>query len=81
MDPNDPRDEHRHSLEGRATVSRYGRNRGVPEYDDFRTGLTFAGVRRDMKGSFKYRRRHAVLGYWHEVKVALWEYYTGQRLR
>jgi hypothetical protein len=62
-------------------VSRYGAARGVPEYDTFRTGLTFARVRRDMRGTFKHRRRRSVLGFWHQIKLDMWEEYSGQRLR
>jgi len=54
-------------------------------YDAFRTGETFASVRRlmrdqpDRDGRWKWRqkRRSSVLGYWHELKLALWKYTHG----
>jgi len=61
-------------------MSRYGTSRGVPEYDRFRTGLTFQRVRREMRGTFKHRRRNTVLGFWHALKLDMWAQATGQRL-
>jgi len=61
-------------------MSRWGAMRGVPEYDRFRTGLTYARVRREMRGTFKHRRRHSVLGFWHSLKLDMWHEMTGQRL-
>lgn len=61
-------------------MSRYGSSRGVPEYDSFRTGLTFARVLREMRGSFRYRRRRSVLGFWHQLKLDMWHEFSGQRL-
>lgn len=61
-------------------MSRFGAVRGVPEYDRFRTGLSFVQVQRDMRGTFKYRRRHTVLGFWHQLKKDMWFELTGQRL-
>lgn len=59
-------------------MSRYGAARGVPEYDDFRTGLTYRQVRAMVQG--RYRRRGTVLGTWNQLKREMWEQLTGQRL-
>lgn len=48
------------------------------EYDDFRTGETFATIKESMYVSsedptrWKYKRRHGVLGRWHDLKQELW---------
>jgi len=60
-------------------MSRYGTARGVPEYDDFRTGLTYRQVRA-MTTEKKYRRRGTVLGVWNQLKREMWLQLTGQRL-
>lgn len=52
-------------------------------YEDFRTGLTFSDVQQMMyTGSedpedWRCRSRHAVLGYWHELKLQLWASHQG----
>lgn len=54
----------------------------MPGYRDFRTGLTYADVREMLRRSKKHRgrhdrphdRRHTVLGFWHEIKLQLYEY-------
>lgn len=61
-------------------MSRFGAIRGVPEYDTFRTGLTFRAARRELTATFKHRRRRTVLGAWHCYKLDLWYQATGQRL-
>jgi len=58
---------------GKRSGGRYG-----AEYDRFRTGLTFDEVRRMLWSSsedskdWRYRRRGTVLGFWHQLKLALW---------
>lgn len=48
------------------------------DYDDFKTGLTFAAVRADMwrteedPSQWKYKRRRGVLGAWHGTKQMMW---------
>lgn len=49
-------------------------------YDDFRTGQTFASVRRLMRddphpvhGGWRSKRRRGVLGYWHQLKQRMFE--------
>jgi hypothetical protein len=73
-------------------TSAYGKNRGMRCdgcglcYDDFRTGMTFEQVRRDIiaikvdrkTGKTKYGRRHGTLGYWHELKMLLWDQHVGE---
>lgn len=50
-------------------------------YQDFRTGLTFAEVRNmmfvgsDDCGQWRHKRRHSVLGFWHELKLQAWLYH------
>jgi len=59
--------------------SRWGAD--LPGYRQFRTGLTFADVREMLRGSEKHRSRHGspqdrrrtVLGFWHELKLQLYE--------
>ncbi len=61
--------------------STWGRKKDLPGYDKFRTGLTFEDVRQMLRMSEKHRarhtsphdRRHTVLGYWHEIKMLLYE--------
>lgn len=61
--------------------SSWGRKRNYPGYDKFRTGLSFEDVRQMLRQSEKHRsrhnaphdRRHTVLGYWHELKMQLYE--------
>lgn len=51
-------------------------------YRDMRTGLTFSEVQQMMKtnqeGEYRQIRRHSVLGFWHELKLAQWEMVHGQ---
>jgi len=60
-------------------MSQYGAARGIPEYDNFRTGLTYRAVRA-MCGDKKYRRRGTVLGMWNQLKREMWYALTGQQL-
>lgn len=49
----------------------------VPEpipYDNFRTGFTFRDVYEMLSGR-KWRRRHGVLGYWRQLKLAMYADY------
>jgi len=48
------------------------------EYDDFKTGESFATIKESMyvadadPSKWKYKRRHGVLGRWHDLKQELW---------
>jgi hypothetical protein len=48
------------------------------EYDNFSTNLTFKEVRDMMwvndqdSTQWRHKRRKSVLGYWHELKLAMW---------
>lgn len=48
-------------------------------YDEFRTGLSFADVRAMMRSAsdnpadWRQKRRNSVLGFWHELKLMMWE--------
>jgi hypothetical protein len=61
--------------------SSWGKKHDLPGFDAFRTGLTFEDVRLMLRHSEKHRdrhtsphdRRHTVLGYWHELKLQLYE--------
>jgi hypothetical protein len=55
--------------------SRWGRKTNRRRYDSFRTGLTYAEVYAMMSTSdrHRYRRRGSVLGFWHEIKLQLYE--------
>jgi hypothetical protein len=50
-------------------------------YDQFRTGLTFAEVRRMLwvnspdPAMWRYKRRNTVLGHWRAIKLAMWREY------
>ncbi len=56
------------------------------KYDLFRTGMTWKQVRRDIiaigtdrkTGRTKYGRRNGVLGYFHELKLMLWDGHCGE---
>jgi hypothetical protein len=60
-------------------MSHFGATRGVPEYDEFRTGLNYRQVRQMVAGK-KYRRRGTVLGTWNQIKREMWQQMTGMRL-
>lgn len=60
-------------------ASRWGATHGEgAAYDRFRTGLTFAAVKRMMfdghkdRSRWKYKRRGTVLGAWHAIKLHMW---------
>lgn len=61
--------------------SSWGSRKDLPNYDKFRTGLAFDDVRQMLRMSEKHLgrhrsphdRRHTVLGYWHELKLQLYE--------
>jgi hypothetical protein len=59
-------------------ASTWGARHGLEGYDAFRTGLTFASVKRlmfdnrDDRSKWKYKRRGTVLGAWHELKLQLY---------
>lgn len=59
-------------------ASRFGARRGEPEYDLFRTGLTFRSVRRMLwvndedSSRWKRKSRGVVLGLWHAIKLEWW---------
>ena len=57
-------------------MSSYGARRGVPDYDQFRTGLTYRQVRA-MAAGRQYRRRGTVLGLWNQLKRELFFAATG----
>lgn len=73
-------------------ASAYGKNRNMVcpgcrlAYDTFTTGMTWKQVRNDIiaigidrkTGKTKYGRRHGVLGYWHELKMMLWDQHVGE---
>lgn len=59
--------------------SRFGATRGCPDYDRFRTGLTYKIVRA-MIDTGRYRRRGTVLGVWNQIKREQWLQLTGQKL-
>lgn len=73
-------------------ASNWGDSRGMHcpgcglRYDDMRTGMTFGEVRRliisigwcTKRGRVKNGRRHGVLGYWHELKLAYWDQHVGE---
>lgn len=48
-------------------------------YDDFRTGETFAGIKRSLwvesenPEHWRHKRRNTVLGHWHGLKLQMWE--------
>ena len=55
--------------------SRWGENHNRPGYYRFRTGLSFSEVKNMMQTSERHRsrRRNSVLGFWHEIKLQLYE--------
>jgi len=48
-------------------------------YDDLRTGLTYQEVYQmywmysSDPRDWKYKRRHTILGKWHQIKLEMWE--------
>lgn len=48
-------------------------------YRDFRTGYRYRDVFEMLKdysedpADWRYKRRHTVLGYWHQIKLEMWE--------
>jgi hypothetical protein len=55
--------------------SSWGKRRGLPGYDKFRTGLTYREVYEMLRHGTKHKqkRRGSVLGFWHELKLQLYE--------
>jgi len=59
-------------------ASTWGRRRGLPGYDEFRTGLTFSDVQSMLwsesedSADWRYKRRGTVLGLWHSIKQDLY---------
>ena len=51
-------------------------------YKALNTGLNYQAVHDQLKDNstdpddWKYKRRHTVLGYWHQLKKAAWKYHT-----
>jgi hypothetical protein len=66
-------------------ASKFGAKRGMPDYDHFRTGFTYAQVYEMMKDysadpkDWRYKKRGSVLGFWHQLKMELWEQYLAER--
>ena len=56
-------------------ASKWGKKNNLPGYDEFKTGLTYADVYEMLKTSTKHsqKRRASVLGFWHELKLQLYE--------
>ena len=58
--------------------SQWGKKNDLPGYDKFKTGLTYRDVWEMMRddsedsASWRYKRRHTVLGAWHELKLQLY---------
>ena len=58
--------------------SKWGKKNGLPGYDRFRTGLTYRDVwemfrdDNDDRTEWKHKRRHTILGHWHEIKLQLY---------
>lgn len=58
---------------GKRSGGRFG-----DSYDKFRTGLSYSDVRsmlwsqNDDPGTWRYKRRHTVLGLWHSLKKDMW---------
>ena len=56
----------------------------VVEYDAFRTGLTYRDVRRMLWSpstdptTWRYKRRHTVLGVWRSLKLAMYDEYLAR---
>lgn len=53
----------------------------IPDYNNFRTGLTFTDIRRDLKreakkkyerGQYMFITRATVLGRWREIKLKMY---------
>ncbi len=55
--------------------SQWGKKKNLPGYDKLRTGLTYHEVYVMLNTSEKhrYKRRGSVLGFWHEIKLQLYE--------
>jgi len=66
-------------------ASTYGARHGLPNYDSFRTGLTFATVRQmlwsESEDPHEWRRkgRGTVLGLWHQLKMEMYEIARNKR--
>ena len=54
-------------------------------YRQFRTGLTYRDVyemlcvNSDDPKNWRYKRRGTVLGFWHQIKLQLWERYQDDK--
>jgi hypothetical protein len=56
-------------------TSTWGKRHDLPGYDKFRSGLTYVDVYAMLRTSKKHsqKRRGSVLGFWHELKLQLYE--------
>jgi hypothetical protein len=54
--------------------SKWGKKNNLPKFDEFRTGLTYHQVYVMLRHSSKHKskRRGSVLGFWHELKLQLY---------
>jgi len=69
-------------------ASTWGAKRGMPEYDKFRTGLTYDDIYRQFLWSYdddpktwRHKSRGIVLGFWHKLKRDMWEQYQHAKER
>lgn len=53
--------------------SKFGKSRNLPGYDKFKTGLTYRDVYNMLRYSDRHKRRNSVLGFWHEIKLQLYQ--------
>lgn len=59
--------------------SSYGKRRGLPGYDEMRTGFTYRDVQSMLwsadpdPATWKYKRRGTVLGLFHQIKMEQYE--------
>lgn len=55
-------------------TSTWGKRNGLPGYDEFRIGISYAEAYNHLRVSKKhrYKRRGSVLGYLHEIKLQLY---------
>jgi hypothetical protein len=64
-------------------MSKFGTRRNCPDYDKFKTGLTYQDVycmmmdESEDREDWKYKRRGTVLGRWHQIKKEMFYEATG----
>lgn len=68
-------------------ASKYGATHGLKGYDKFRTHLTYRvvyGMLMDFSDDpkeWRYKKKGTVLGFWHQLKMEMWERHLDEQAK